>query len=87
MLRPINFPKYKFLELLRKSVGNYKYKMLVEQTYSIEAGVSLQIQTVDNSCYYCNFLGFTITGEIVVNFQGRGFSTLSAKNISNIICI
>jgi hypothetical protein len=87
MIKPINFPKYRFLELLRESVGNSKFKILTVQLYAIKTGDDLLIQTSDESCYFCNFLNYTITGEIAVNFQGKGFSTISPKIINNILCI
>ncbi len=83
----INFPRINFLNLLVKSVGNSKYNSLIEQIYQLKKGDNLLIQTMNESFYYCNFLSFTIAGEMVVNFQGKGFSTISTNNIKNISII
>lgn len=87
MNRPANIPKYRFLESLRKSVGNSKFNLMNNHFYTLETGDRLVIQSSNDSSIICNFLSYTNTGEMAVNFQGKGLAIISPKTISNIMCI
>lgn len=87
MIRPANFPKYRFLEVLRKSIGNSRFNVINNQFYTLECGDKLLIQNTNESSFVCNFISYTNTGEMAVSFQGKGLAIISPVIIYNIMCI
>lgn len=87
MIRPINFPKYRFLEALRKSIGNSRFNLMNNQFYTLECGDKLIIHNTNESSFVCNFISYTNTGEIAVSFQGKGLAIISPVIIKNILSV